>query len=61
MEAIISKYFQKSVNAFRKVIRHIINDLESSSDDSDDSDEKWMKAVRLMFFEKVIFKMFDSS
>ena len=61
MGVIISKYFQKSVNAFRKVIRHIINDLKSSSDDSDDSDEKWMKAVRLMFFEKVIFKMFDSS
>ena len=61
MGAIISKYFQKSVNAFRKVIRHIINDLESSSDDSDDSDKKWMKAVRLVIFEKVIFKMFDSS
>ena len=55
MEAIISKYFQKSVNAFKKGIRHIIDDLKSSSDESDDSDEEWMKAIRLMFFEKVIF------
>ena len=38
MEAIIHKYFQKSVNTLKK--RHIIDDLESSSNDSDNSDEE---------------------
>ena len=33
------KYIEK------KVIRHIIDHLESSSDDSDDSDEEWMFLV----------------
>ena len=45
-----------------KVLRHIIDHLQSSSDDSDDFDEKQIKAIRLMcfenvFFEKVILKM----
>ena len=39
------------------MIRHIIDDLESSSDDSD---EKLIKAIRLMFFEGAIFKMYFS-
>ena len=36
------------------MIRHIIDDLETSSDDSD---EEEIKATRLMFFEKAIVKM----
>ena len=43
----------------KKLIRHIIDDLESSSndsDDSDDSDKEWMKAMRLTFFENVLFE-----
>ena len=39
----------------KKVIRHIIEDLESSSDDSDDSGEQQNKAIRLIFLEKAIF------
>ena len=39
----------------KKVIRHIIEDLESSSDDSDDSGEEQNKAIRLIFLEKAIF------
>ena len=38
----------------KKLIRHIIDDLESSSDefgDSVDSDEEYIKAMRLMVFE----------
>ena len=37
----------------KKVIRPIIDDLESFSDDSD---EKYIKAMKLMFLEKTIFK-----
>ena len=41
MRTVICKRFLKSANALRKkVIRHIIDDLESSSDDSDESDEE---------------------
>ena len=43
-----------------KVIRHIIDDFESSSDDSgdfDDSDEEYTKAMKLMFLEKIILKI----
>ena len=37
MRIIITKWFWKSINTLRKkVIRHIIDDLESSSDDSDE-------------------------
>ena len=39
----------------KKVIRHIIEDLESSSDDSDDSGEEQNEAIRLIFLEKAIF------
>ena len=39
MEAIIPKYFQKGVNTFKKVNRHIIDDVGRSSDDSDNSDD----------------------
>ena len=38
----------------KKVIRHNIDDLESSSDDSD---EEQIKAMKLMFLEKTILKM----
>ena len=43
------KYLEKKVN------RHIIDDLESSSDDSD---EEKIKAMKLMFLEKKILKMY---
>ena len=47
--------FWKSVETFKKnVIRHIIDDLESSCDDSD---EEWIKATKLMFLETRILKM----
>ena len=38
----------------KKVIRHIIDDLGSSSNDSDDSDEEQINSMRLMFFENVL-------
>ena len=41
----------------KKVIRHIIDHLESFFDDSDDSDEEWIKAMKLMFLEERILKM----
>ena len=44
------KYIEK------KVIRHIINDLESSSDDSDDSDEEYIKPMRIMCLANMQFK-----
>ena len=36
METIIRKYFSKSVNTFKKVIKYVFEDLESSSNDSDE-------------------------
>ena len=41
----------------KKLIQHIIYDLESSSDDSDDSEEEYNKSMGLMFLENgnVIF------
>ena len=42
-----------------KLIGHIIDDLESfsvDSDDSDDSTEEQIKAIKLMFLEKVMFE-----
>ena len=44
------KYIEK------KVITHIIDNLESSSDDSEDSDEEKIKAMKLMFLEKTVFE-----
>ena len=44
------KYIEK------RVIRNIINNLESFSDDSDDFDEEEIKAIKLMFLEKTIFE-----
>ena len=41
----------------KKVIRHIIDDLESPFDDSHDSEEEEIKAVKLMFLEKTILKI----
>ena len=41
----------------KKDIRYIIDDLESSSNDSDDSDDEQIKAMRLLFFEETILKM----
>ena len=35
----------------KKLIRHIIDDLESSSDGSDDSDEELTKAILLMLLK----------
>ena len=40
----------------KKVVRHIIDDLETSSDDSDVSNEELIKAMRLMLFENVLFE-----
>ena len=37
----------------KKVVRDITDDLESSSDDSDDCDEEYIKAMKLMFFEEM--------
>ena len=34
----------------KKVISHIIDDIESSSNDSYDSDEEQIKAMRIMYF-----------
>ena len=42
----------------KKDIRHIIDDLESSSNDSDDSDDKQIKAMRLFFFEEAFLKTY---
>ena len=42
----------------KKLIRHVIDDLESSfdsQDDSDDFDEEQIKAKRLMYFENYLF------
>ena len=44
----------------KKVIRLIIDDLESSyddSDDPDDSDEEFIKDMKSMFSEKTILKV----
>ena len=44
----------------KKIIRHIIDDFESSSDDSDDSgdpDHGWIKTMKLIFLEKTILKI----
>ena len=35
----------------KKVVKHIIDDLESSSDDSDDSDEEQIKDMKLMVLD----------
>ena len=35
----------------KKLIRHIIDDLESSSDDSDNSDKAQIKVKRLILFK----------
>ena len=43
----------------KKVVRHIIDDLESSSDDSDhsdDSDEEQIKDMKLMFLKETVFE-----
>ena len=40
----------------KKVIRHIIDDLGSFSDDSEDSDEEQIKAMKIMFFENIFFE-----
>ena len=40
----------------RKVVTHIIDNLESSSDNSDDSNEEYVKDMKLMFLEKIIFE-----
>ena len=37
----------------KKVVRHVIDHLGSSSDDSDDSDELYIKAMKLMFLEEM--------
>ena len=37
----------------KKVVRNVIDDLGSSSDDSDDSDELYIKAMKLMFLEEM--------
>ena len=44
------KYIEK------KVIRHIIDDFESSFDDSNDSDKQHIKAMKSMFFIKNNFR-----
>ena len=57
METIIHKYFWECQYTDKKVIRLVIDDFGSSSDHSDDSEEEYVKATRLMFFEKAILKM----
>ena len=47
----------KSVNALKKKLLDIINELESTSDNSDDSNEEYIKVMGLIFFRKVILKM----
>ena len=42
--------FLKSINTVKKVVRCFIDDLESSSENSDDSDEEQIKSMKLMFF-----------
>ena len=37
--------------------KDIINELESPSDNSDDSNEEYIKVMGLIFFRKVILKM----
>ena len=39
----------------KKVVRLIINDLQSSSDDSDDSNEEKVSDMKLMLLQKKIF------
>ena len=39
----------------KNVVRLIINDLESSSDDSDDSNEEKVSDMKLMLLQKTIF------
>ena len=43
------KYIEK------KVVRHIIDDINSSSDDFDDSDEEWIEDMKLMCLESFLF------
>ena len=54
------KFFLKQCKYIeKKVVRHIIDDLESSSDDfddSDDSDKEKIKAIKLIFFENIFFE-----
>ena len=40
----------------KEVVRQIIDDLESSSDDSDDSDEEYIKDTKLMFLERTFLR-----
>ena len=49
-----SQFFLKKCKYIKKkeVVRHISNDLESSYDDSDDSDEEQIKDMKLMFLKK---------
>ena len=39
----------------KKVVRLVINDLQSSSDDSDDSNEEKVSDMKLMLLQKTIF------
>ena len=43
----------------QNAVRYVIDDLESSSDDSDNSeycDEEWIKDMKLMFLKKTFFE-----
>ena len=40
----------------KKVIRHIIDDFGSFSDDSEHSDKEQIKAMKIMFFENIFFE-----
>ena len=47
METIIYKCFLKECKYIeKKVIRHIIDDLQSSSHNFDESDEEYIKTIR---------------
>ena len=48
-------FLKKCKYIMKKVIKYIIDGLESFSDDSH---EEKIKALRLMFFERVILKMY---
>ena len=50
--------FKECKNIEKKVVRHIIDDLESSSDDSDDSDDSEERLIKYNIFRENNFRKF---
>ena len=48
-------FLKEYKNLLKKVIRHINENLSGLSY-SDDSDDEWVKAMKLMFFENIFLK-----